>query len=144
MHISQFSDYTLRVLIYLTTCDSPTTAAVIAEAYGISFHHVAKAAQFLSREGYVASVRGRSGGIRLARPAKEISIGEVIRKSEQGNVALVECMKPEGKPCAIIPACRLAGTLRGAQEAFFDYLDKTTLADVTSNKASLKNLLSAE
>ncbi|VAV89457.1 Nitrite-sensitive transcriptional repressor NsrR [hydrothermal vent metagenome] len=141
MHISQFSDYSLRVLIFLVTCKKPTTATAIAEAYDISFHHVSKAAQFLAREGYVASERGRSGGIRLALAAKEISIGEVLRKSEKGNVALVECMRPKGKPCVIVPVCKLAGTLRKAQEAFFDYLDKVTLADITSNEESLKNIL---
>lgn len=141
MHISQFSDYSLRVLIFLASSDEVSTAKSIAAAYGISFHHVAKAAQFLTREGYVEATRGRTGGIRLARDPQAISIGEVLRKSEEGNVALVECMKPDGKRCAIVPVCRLASKLRMAQENFFATLDEVTLSDVTSNRDSLRAFL---
>ncbi len=143
MHISQFSDYSLRILIFLASSDESATAKSIAEAYKISFHHVAKAAQFLTREGFVKATRGRSGGMRLAKPADEISVGKVLRESEKGNVALVECMKPEGKYCTIVPVCKLAGALRKAQGAFFSTLDEITLADVTSNRDSLRLLLSA-
>ena len=143
MHISQFSDYSLRILIFLAASDEVASARSIAKSYGISFHHVAKAAQFLRREGYVAATRGRAGGMWLAKPAEEISVGAVIRKSEEGNVALVECMKPAGKRCAIVPVCRLASALRKAQQAFFSTLDDISLADVTSNKPALRSLLSA-
>ena len=144
MHITQFSDYSLRILIFLASSDEGVSAKKIAQAYDISFHHVAKAAQFLTREGYVSATRGRSGGIRLTRPAGKISVGEVMRKSEKGTAALVECMKPDGKQCAIVPVCRLAGALRKAQEAFFGVLDNITLADVTSNRRALRSLLTAE
>ena len=143
MHISQFSDYSLRILIFLASSDKDASAKKIAQSYGISFHHVAKAAQFLTREGYVSATRGRSGGMRLAQAPSQISVGEVIRKSEAGNVALVECMKPDGRRCAIVPICRLAGALRKAQEAFFGTLDDITLADVASNRNALRSFLSA-
>ena len=141
MHISQFSDFSLRILIFLASSEEVSTAKSIAEAYGVSFHHIAKAAQFLTREGYVESTRGRSGGIRLTRDPQSISVGEVLRKSEEGNVALVECMKPDGKRCAIVPVCKLASKLRMAQENFFATLDEVTLADVTTNRDSLRALL---
>lgn len=141
MHISQFSDYSLRILIFLATSDEVSTAKTIAAAYDISFHHIAKAAQFLTREGYVEATRGRSGGMRLTRDPESISVGEVLRKSEEGNVALVECMKPNGKRCAIVPACKLVSKLLMAQENFFATLDVVTLSDVTSNKAALRALL---
>ncbi len=142
MHISRFSDYSLRVLIFLAAGDERATARTIADAYRISFHHVAKAAQFLAREGFVVATRGRSGGLRLAQPAEEISLGEVLRKSEAGS-ALVECMKADDASCAIMPVCELADVLGTAQEAFFTYLDDKTLAEVTSNKACLRKLLTA-
>lgn len=143
MRISKFSDYTLRVLIFLASCERPATARKIADAYRISFHHVAKTAQFLAREGYVVASRGRAGGMCLARPVDKISIGVVIRKSEKGSAELVECMRPGGGRCAIAPVCKLANALQSAQEAFFACLDDTTLEDITSNKALLKNLLTA-
>jgi len=83
MNITTFSDYALRVLIFLAVDDQrKSTADEIAKSYDISFHHVAKAAQWLRREGYIMSERGRSGGISLVRKAEEINIGEVVRATE--------------------------------------------------------------
>jgi Rrf2 family nitric oxide-sensitive transcriptional repressor len=128
MQLSVFSDYALRVLIFLAVSPHEgASAKLIAERYGISFHHVAKAAQWLARQGYVVSKRGRGGGMVLARPATEISLGEIIRQTESGT-RLVECLHPEGR-CAIVGGCGLQGILLDARESFFETLDGKTLAD---------------
>lgn len=138
MHLSQFADYTLRILIFLASRgDELTTARSVAESYGISFHHVAKAAQFLTREGFVVAARGRGGGLRLARRPEEICLGEVLRKAERGT-ALVECMSQQSNHCAITGVCYLAGALNDAQERFYQAMDEKTLADVTPNKPELR------
>lgn len=141
MNITTFSDYALRVLIYLAVDeDKKSTAKDIAESYNISFHHVAKAAQWLAREGYVNSERGRSGGISLMRPTHDINIGELVRATEAGT-ALVECMRPEGGACCIQPACGLKRALAEAQDAFYLTLEKFSLADVVMQKSALSQLL---
>lgn len=141
MNITTFSDYALRVLIYLAVDDAKkSTAKDIAESYDISFHHVAKAAQWLAREGYVNSERGRSGGISLKRSSQDINIGELVRATEAGT-ALVECMRPEGGACCIKPACGLKQALAEAQEAFYTTLEAFSLADVVVQKSALSRLL---
>lgn len=141
MNITKFSDYALRVLIYLATNTSNKSSAQdIATAYGVSFHHVAKAAQWLSRENYIVSERGRGGGIILARPTHDINIGEVLWKAE-ASTFLVECMKPEGGACVIRPVCGLKHALAEAQSAFYEALRTYTLADVTRQNSVLQELL---
>lgn len=141
MNITTFSDYTLRVLIYLAVNgDEKSTADEISASYDISFHHVAKAAQWLAREGYVNSERGRAGGISLAVGAAHINIGEVLRATESGT-ALVDCMRAAGGSCCITPACGLKLALAEAQAAFYNALDKFTLEDVTIQKSLLSRLL---
>ncbi|MGJ8561206.1 MAG: RrF2 family transcriptional regulator [Litorimonas sp.] len=141
MKITTFSDYALRVLIYLAVDEAETsTAKDIAESYDISFHHVAKAAQWLAREGYINSERGRSGGISLKRASQDINIGVLVRATEAGTV-LVECMRPEGGTCCIQPACGLKVVLAEAQNAFYTTLEKFSLADVAIQKSALSRLL---
>lgn len=140
MNITTFSDYALRVLVYLAATDEKPSADKIANAYGISFHHVAKAAQWLAREGYVISERGRNGGIRLARAPKDINIGEILEATEL-KTALVECMRADGGTCCITPSCGLALALAEAKAAFYGALRKFTLADVTTQKTALAALL---
>ena len=144
MNITTFSDYTLRVLIYLavhtSNAHAKASAQTIAASYGISFHHIAKAAQWLAREGYVHAERGRSGGLRLAREPALINIGEVLQRAEQGS-ALVNCMKSDGGTCAITPACGLKHALAEAQGAFYKTLSGYTLADIAAQKSNLVNLL---
>jgi len=141
VNITSFSDYALRVLIYLSSRQEQTVSAeVIAKAYGISFHHVAKAAQWLSREGYVLSARGRNGGMRLARPAEAINIGQLLKAAEAGTV-LVDCMRDDKDVCVITPACGLRHALCVAEDAFYAALDEFTLADITKKKIALRELL---
>lgn len=141
MNITTFSDYTLRVLIYLAAdAGKKSTADEIAQAYDISFHHVAKAAQWLAREGYINSERGRTGGISLAIPASDINIGTIVKATESGT-ALVDCMRAAGGTCCISPACGLKIALAEAQAAFYKALESFTLADVTTQKSMLSRLL---
>lgn len=141
MQLTTFSDYALRILIYLAVMpDDTTTAQEVAERYGISFHHIAKAAQWLAREGYIDSTRGRGGGIKLALPPQEISLGEILRKSEEAT-ALVECMRSSGGQCKIIRGCGLIGILNDAEETFFQSLDDKTLLDAVGGRQRVARAL---
>lgn len=141
MNLTTFSDYSLRILIFLAVTEAPLVPArVIAERYGISAHHVAKASKWLVRRGYVSAVRGRGGGLRLARRPEDIIIGDVIRTSERGT-GLVECMRAGGR-CAIERSCGLAPVLDEARDAFFAALDRYSLADVAVDRRSIAKLLS--
>lgn len=144
MNITTFSDYTLRVLIYLAVHDGcKSTADEIAKAYDISFHHVAKAAQWLVREGYVKSERGRFGGIRLNQHPREINIGHIVKATEAGTI-LVDCLRETGGACCIRPACGLKGALAQAQIEFYKVLEGYSLADVAQKDMALKALLAGD
>jgi Rrf2 family nitric oxide-sensitive transcriptional repressor len=142
MHLTQSTDYALRVLLYLATRpDETVSAQAIAEAYGISVHHVAKVAKQLVQEGFVEGQRGQGGGLRLARKAAQVRVGDVVRRVEPG-FELVECFGTENT-CPIAPACLLAGALERARDAFMKVLDATTLADLVANGPRLVRLLPA-
>jgi Rrf2 family transcriptional regulator, nitric oxide-sensitive transcriptional repressor len=141
MKITNFSDYALRILIYLAVNDGELASArEVATNYNISSHHVAKASKWLVRHGYVAATRGKGGGMKLALSPEVISIGKIIREAE-ANTGLVECMREEGKYCAIESACGLAAILYEARDAFFKTLDSYSLADATTNRNSIAHLL---
>lgn len=141
MHLSTFTDYTLRVLIFLAVeTERLATISELAKSYGISENHLMKVVHQLARGGFVESVRGKGGGIRLARPPSEIRLGQVIRASE-GDTAIVECYSPGKNNCRIAPACRLSRILGQAFDGFFQALDAYTLADLTTNDRELAGLL---
>ncbi|WP_282610490.1 Rrf2 family transcriptional regulator [Pelagibius sp. Alg239-R121] len=141
MQITTFSDYCLRILIFLAVSDGQQASSrEIAERYGISVHHVAKASKWLVRQGYVAATRGKGGGLRLARQPDQIKIGEVIGRAETGT-GLVECMRSGKGSCAIEGSCGLAAILDEARDAFFDTLDRYTLADAITKRKGLAKLL---
>jgi len=140
MQITTFSDYSLRILIYLATHSNRVSTDKVAETYGISFHHVAKAAQHLVHLGHVDSTRGRFGGIALAKSPQQINIGDLVRQTESG-IGLVECLREDGGSCRITPACGLKHVLVEAKEAFFSTLDKYTLADIVRSRSALAALL---
>lgn len=131
MNITRFTDYALRVLIYLGVSDQDTnTIKDVAQSYGISKNHLMKVVQELSAQGYVEATRGKNGGIKLARQASQINVGELVRKFEQ-NAPLVECFG-DNNQCVITPACQLKQMFAGALEHFFAHLEQYTLADLIS------------
>lgn len=141
MRLTVYTDYALRVLMYVAVRpeERPTIAA-IAASYGISRNHLMKVVFELGRAGYVETLRGKGGGLRLARPAERIVLGEVIRHTEP-DLALVPCFDPVNAKCAIMPSCRLRGALHQAQAAFLDVLDGYTLADLVENREQLAEAL---
>ena len=141
MRLNVFTDYCLRTLMYVgINEDSLTTRSDIADAYGISDNHLMKVVNWLSRQGYIDTVRGKGGGMQLAREADAISIGELIRASE-ASIPLVECFDPATSCCRIAPACRLKGILGEAMEAMYKVLDNYTLADLIIKPRHLAALL---
>lgn len=141
MRLTDYTDYALRTLMYLGAhADATATIQEIADAYGISKNHLMKVVHEFGQAGYIETSRGRGGGIRLGRPAKQISIGDVVRLAE-GEFTLVECFGPGGNRCVITPACRLKRVFEGALDAFMAELDRHTLADLIENRAALIRLL---
>jgi len=137
MRLTSFTDYTLRVLIYLGAHPQEgrlATIGDIAVAYGISENHLMKVVHHLAQEGHVETVRGKGGGMRLARAPEKINIGDVVRGAEE-DLALVECTQHDAPPCPIAPACRLRGLMEHALSAFFEVLDRQTLADLLEPRA---------
>jgi Rrf2 family nitric oxide-sensitive transcriptional repressor len=129
MRLTQFSDYALRTLLYLGVHkDRPVPLGEVAQAYGISYHHLVKIAGMLGELGLVDSVRGRAGGYRLVRELDAINLGWLIRRTEP-DFDLVECFDRQTDRCPITPACRLKGALAEAKESFLAVLDGYTLAD---------------
>ncbi|HTQ05009.1 MAG TPA: Rrf2 family transcriptional regulator [Polyangiaceae bacterium] len=137
MRLTVHSDYGLRVLIFLAAKGgAAATIPEIAGAYDISRAHLMKVVNELGRLGYVATTRGRKGGIVLARAPAAIRIGEVVRQTEE-NLALVECFsKEKGAGCRIDGACRLKGALAQALGAFLDVLDGYTLEDIVKGRSA--------
>lgn len=136
MRLSTFSDYSLRVLMYLGVhTERLTTIAEIAGAYGISENHLMKVVHQLGRMGYIETVRGKGGGMRLAKQPTDIRLGEVIHQTET-DWALVECFAT-GANCQIHTACRLPAILDEALAAMFSVLDRYTLADLLQSPDQL-------
>ena len=109
-----------------------TTIGDVAAAFGIARTHVVKCVHQLGSWGYIETLRGKGGGFRLARPARSISIGEIIRKTEEG-FDLVECFRAEGNACPLVQRCRLRPALQRATAAFLGALDAITLEEISSN-----------
>ena len=142
MRLTVYTDFSLRVLMFLALKgDGLATIAEIAKAYGISKNHLMKVAHQLGVAGYVETVRGKGGGLRLARQPQDIVIGEVVRRTEP-DMALVPCFVPNDTSCTILPSCALRGALSGARNAFLSALDGHTLADLVRPRTPLRKLLS--
>ncbi len=141
MHLTSYTDYALRVLIYLGVKAELATITEISDAYGISRNHLVKVVHDLGRRGYIHTLRGKHGGIRLAQPAAEICVGHLVRELEE-DMRLVECFNVAALGgCRIEPACVLQHVLHGALQAFLAELDRFTLADLLVPKHSLAALL---
>jgi Rrf2 family nitric oxide-sensitive transcriptional repressor len=141
MRLTVYTDYALRVLMYLALKEGQlSTIAEIAKSFGVSKNHLMKVAYQLGVAGYVETVRGRGGGLRLAKPVEAIGLGEVVRYTEP-DMAIVSCLKPLDTPCAIRPCCVLKRALEKARDAFIGILDSYTLSDLVQPRGRLINLL---
>jgi Rrf2 family nitric oxide-sensitive transcriptional repressor len=141
MRLTVYTDYALRVLMYLALKeDELATIAEISVSYGISKNHLMKVAHQLGVAGYVETVRGRGGGLRLARRIEAIGLGEVVRFTEP-DMAIVSCFKPIDAPCAIRPSCVLRQALQKSRDAFMSVLDDYTLSDLVRPRGRLLGLL---
>lgn len=142
MKLTKFSDYSLRLLLYLAAHPGRVVSVgEVSRAYHVSPHIIVKAVQLLVDQGLVVSVRGRQGGLRLNKHPKEINVGAVIRSTEPGW-DLVECFDVETNTCPIEPACGLKGVLKRAQDAFLAVLSEHTLADFLPRAPALIKLWS--
>ena len=141
MRLTAFSDYSLRVLMYLGAHDDRlATVGEVAAAYAVSDNHLVKVVHYLSQQGYIETTRGKGGGMRLAQSPERINIGRLLRRTED-NLALVECFDKATSECRIEPACVLKGILARALDAFFAELDRHTLADLLSTRSRLARIL---
>jgi Rrf2 family nitric oxide-sensitive transcriptional repressor len=141
MQLTRFSDYALRILLYLGAHPGQVVrTAAISEAYDISPDHIVKVAKWLTQHGYVAAHRGKGGGITLCRKPAAIRIGALIRETEP-HLDLLECFDAKATACPITSACRLKKALQRAHAAFFAVLDEHTLADLLGNSSTLVQLL---
>lgn len=140
MRLTVFTDYALRVLIYLALDpDRRVTIRDIADAYGISRNHLMKVVNSLTRAELVEASRGVNGGLTLAHPADEITVGEVVRKTED-DIDLVECFRSDNQ-CVITPECVLKNVFGQARAAFLSVLDEQTIADLVAPAQRLRKRL---
>ncbi|WP_110113554.1 Rrf2 family transcriptional regulator [Bacillus sp. CGMCC 1.16541] len=144
MRLTQYTDYSLRVLLYLATYkpDELSNIKEIADAYNISKNHLMKVIHELGKLGLIETIRGRNGGIRLAKSPSDINIGAVVRKTEE-DFHIVECFNREGNQCILSPSCKLKNVLHEALQAFIHVLDQYTLADLIQNQDELAFLFSS-
>lgn len=136
MRLLTSTDLALRVLMRLSTApDEHVNTDVLARELVVSRHHLHKIVQYLTEVGLVRTIRGARGGVMLAQPAADIRIGEFVRDHEQDQ-ALVECFRPDGGACTLLPRCRLRGMLASAKDVFYEHLDRYTLADCLAGPSS--------
>ncbi len=140
MHITQHTDYALRVLIYLGACPGRrVTVKEVAERFDISRSHLMKIVNRLVIDGFVDGARGKGGGLQLARPPGQIVVGDIVRRMEPG-LDLVECFRANST-CLLTAGCRLKGAFHSALAAFMAVLDNVTLADLLADPPQLRRVL---
>ncbi|MCO8314928.1 Rrf2 family transcriptional regulator [Burkholderia multivorans] len=143
MRLTDYTDYSLRVMLYLAVRgEGLATIQEISDAYGISKNHLMKVVQRLGELGWVDTVRGRNGGLRLFPASLKLTVGEVVHATET-DFALVGCFAPgdDTRGCVIEPQCRLKGVLAAARDAFFAELERHTLAELAAPAPALVSLL---
>lgn len=137
MKVTQYSNYALRTLMFANLhSERLCQCQEVADAFNISKAHLVKCVHQLGQWGFIQSVRGRNGGFRLAKPARDITVGAVIRKTED-TLELVECFNSETNTCPLISDCKLNKTLMRAMKNFMDEMDSVTIEDITSNQREL-------
>jgi len=140
MRLKTFTDYSLRVLIFLAARPHRrATIAEIAHAFDISENHLMKVSHALGKAGLLANIRGKGGGLELAMAPKAINVGDVVRLAE-GAPLLAECFR-SGGACPITRVCYLRSVLDDAAQAFYAVLDRYTLEDITRNRSALSRML---
>ena len=140
MRLSVQTDYALRTLMFLAAQDGHHPINEIARQYGISRNHLMKVAQRLAANGYVDSVLGRGGGLKLAQPAQKLNVGHVVRTFEDmGN--FVECFNAETNDCVVTPVCGLHRVLSDGLKAYLAYLDRFTIADLVGDREKFRRVL---
>jgi len=142
MRLTQWTDYTLRVLMYCAASkdrSEPVTITEIAESHGISRSHLTKVVQQLAARGWLETTRGRGGGLHLAQRAKDLCLGTIVRATET-DFAVVECFEPSLNQCRMDQNCRLKGVLNQATQSFLAVLDGTTLADLVAPVVNVVDL----
>ncbi|HWF89886.1 MAG TPA: Rrf2 family transcriptional regulator [Pyrinomonadaceae bacterium] len=141
MRLTTYTDYSLRLLMYVALKDGElATIQEVADVYDISRNHLMKVAYELGKHGILETVRGRKGGLRLARKPADICLGEVVRITEE-DFTMVECFDPKTNACVITRPCRLKGVLSKALKAYLAVLDDYTLADLTERHPLLARVL---
>jgi Rrf2 family transcriptional regulator, nitric oxide-sensitive transcriptional repressor len=141
MQLTRYTDYSLRVLVYLgMKADGWATITEQAEFYAISRNHLVKVVHHLAQQGFINTLRGKHGGMALARAPGLIGIGDVVRRTEP-NFHIAECFNPTADHCVLEPDCRLKSILNEANLAFLGVLDRYTIADAVANQGLLASLL---
>ena len=139
MRLTRYTDYSLRVLIHLALYDDRLCSiGEISHTYETSHNHLMKVVTALAHDGFIETVRGRGGGMRLARPAAQIGVGEVVRRTEEG-FQLADC-----SGCSLSPACGLTGILAKGVQAMLDVFDAYTIADLLTDKATMRRMMNRE
>jgi Rrf2 family transcriptional regulator, nitric oxide-sensitive transcriptional repressor len=142
MRLTTFTDYNLRVLIYLAIRpEKRATIAEIATAFKVSESHLMKVVHFLGKHGFLANVRGKGGGLMLAKPPEAINVGTIVQLTEADSL-LAECFDEDHNTCVITRVCQLRKVLSEAVSAFNDVLSQYTVADLISQRRSLARILS--
>ncbi|WP_096436266.1 RrF2 family transcriptional regulator [Alteribacter populi] len=141
MQLTTYTDYSLRLLLYLAVQPKEELSSVkkVADIYNISYNHLTKITYQLGKMGVLETVKGRNGGIRLAKAPEDINIGEIVKMTEDTS-GYVECFNEETNMCVLSPACRLKGVLKEAINAYMSVLKQYTLKDLTNNEDILKQL----
>ena len=141
MHLTLRSNHAMRLMMYCAVNEGRASpVAEIARACNMSEAHLSKIAAGLAAHGFVETVRGRRGGVRLARPAAELNVGRIVRATELGK-CLVECLEPDTNTCPLIAACRFRSIVGRALEAFLSVLDGYTLADLVAEREQLREAM---
>jgi Rrf2 family iron-responsive transcriptional regulator len=144
MRLTLATNYAVRTLLYCASNpDRPSRVADVAASFDMSETHLFKVLKVLVDGGFIRTIRGRNGGLTLARPANEISVGEVVRAAEESFV-LADCFDPDGHDCPLLQSCEYNRILREALGAFFAVLDRYTIADIAKDRADLRFLLGIE
>ena len=139
MRLTRYTDYSLRVLIHLALNDERLCSiGEIARTYDVSHNHLMKVVNALAHDGFIETVRGRTGGMRLARPADTITVGEVVRKTEEG-FQLADC-----SGCALSPACGLTGVLAQGMQAMMAVFDSYKVSDLLADREAMRRLMNRQ